>query len=401
MGNANNFSDDVNRNLTLFLIGVILVLVLGLLIAPGSFNDEGLFVGSLNSGGGNNGDQVLIGAIFPLSGQLAYTGEYMLGGTEIAIKKINSLGGINGKNMRIIYEDSQSDTAPAVSSYQKISQVEGTKIYLTTLSGATMGIAPIAEKNKDVLLNIGSASTKISDAGEYVFRHNLMPKDEIIFLAGQICNNFNYKEIILLYVNAEAGVSYKKLFEQEYAKCGKIIMEETYALTDSDFKTQLSKIKQSKAKAVLAITYSKEAGTIFNQAKELGINVQWFGVYSIEGASLIEVAGKNAEGLIYTSYPIDANSKEYLEFKQEFINKYEKEPEAYSILAFDSVLVLAEAIKHCINPNDSVCVKNELYKIKNFKGLTGEISFDSNGDTKKTIILKTVKNGNFVPYEKE
>ena len=70
-----------------------------------------------------------------------------------------------------------------------------------------------------------------------------------------------------------------------------------------------------------------------------------------------------------------------------------------SDLTYDSIYVLAEAMKHCANPNDAICVKNELYKIKDFEGVTGNISFDENGDTRKEVILKIVRAGKFVPFE--
>jgi len=376
----------------LFLGSLAIIIMITILLANSFFN-TGFFALS------SERQPVQVGAVFPFSGSLSYFGPYLQRGFDIAVSEINGDGGINGHKLAVIYEDSQSATAQGITAYNKLSGVNDIHTIFVTISGPTLGIAPLAEKNHDLLFNVGSASPKISEAGDYVFRHNLLPDDEASFLANSICNKFNYKEIVVLYANTEAGVAYKNLFEKDYLPCGTIKAEETYDISASDFRTQLSKIRQANTRAVLLISYTQEAGLILNQAKELGLNVQWFDVYAVEGPTLIATAGKNADGLIYTHFFAENNSKEYQDFKNKFVAAYGVEPEFNSVLAYDSMKVLAKAMKQCTNPEDAVCIKNELYKTQNFFGLTGPISFDANGDTRKTVILKTVKDGKFVPYK--
>ena len=343
--------------------------------------------------------QVVVAGIFPFSGPVSYVGSYMGGGAIIASDEINSSGGINGYKLKLVFEDSQSTTTAGVTAYQKLSYMDGTKYYVTGLSGVTLGIAPLAENDEHVLLNTGSYAQAISIAGDYIFRHNILPDDELLFLADAICNKFGYKKIAIIYANNDAGISVKDVFNNYFSSCGKIVDSEPYDLAGNDFKTELSKIKLSNPDAIFAITYSSESGLIFNQAKELNLQKQWFAISSIEGKSFLDVAGPNAEGLIYTGFPIETASQKYVSFREKYLEKYGEEPDMLSDLTYDSIYVLAEAMKHCANPNDAICVKNELYKIKDFEGVTGNISFDENGDTRKEVILKIVRAGKFVPFE--
>lgn len=84
------------------------------------------------------------------------------------------------------------------------------------------------------------------------------------------------------------------------------------------------------------------------------------------------------------------------EFIKKFRGKYGVDPEYYAPIGYDAVKILALAIeKGGFRPEQ---IKNALYQIKDFPGLSGTTSFDENGDVIKPVILKTVKNGRFVRY---
>jgi len=248
--------------------------------------------------------------------------------------------------------------------------------------------------------SVGTASPKISDAGDYTFRHNLLPQAEAEFLADFVYNKAGFEEIGIVYVNADAGTAYKEYFVPEFeALGGGIILVEGYESGATDFKTLLGKIKESKAKAVFAISYTQELGFILKQAKELGVEKQWFGLYDAEGPKLLEIAGNAAEGLVYSHY-FDPDSGEPLaaSYFENYSNRFGKESESYAALCYDSLHVIVNAIEQCGGENPE-CVKEELYQTKDFPAVTGAITFDEKGDTEKALIAKTVSNCKFVPFD--
>ncbi|MFA6268702.1 MAG: ABC transporter substrate-binding protein [archaeon] len=361
------------------------------------FNSTALF--SLNFNSTNTPvESIKLGVIIPLSGAMSYYGDYVPKGMALALDEINSSGGVRGQKLELVFEDSVGGAQAGVNAYNKLSAINDINYYIAQVSDVILGIAPIAEKEKKILVAMGSAATKISSAGDYIFRHNLLPLDETKKLADFIYNKKGIKEIAVLAVNAEAGVSYSSALKQTYeALDGKVISNEFYEKSGKDYKSVLLKLKSSGVQAVFAASYPVELGQILKQAKELDLNVQWFSMYSIEIPALLEIAGPSAEGLNYTHfYDVDSNSLKLKNFVNKYLSAYGVKPEYNAALAYDTVHVLAKAMSHCENPEDTVCVKDELYKIHDFSGITGAISFDENGDTRKEVFIKTVKDGKFV-----
>lgn len=342
---------------------------------------------------------IKIGALFSLTGTTSSYGEHMKEGTDLAKDEINAQGGIKGRKIEIVYEDTQGDTQQGITAYQKLVNIEGLKVLLAGISNVVLGVAPLAEQNQVLVFAIGTAAAQISEAGDFIFRHNLLPQTEAKVLADLVYNKKEYKEIAGIFVNTESGVSYRDEFKKNYEELGgNIKLIEMYEKGAADFKTQLTKIKASGVKAVFAGSYIKELGYILKQSKELGLDVQWFSAYVAEGPEVLDIAKDSANGLIYSHF-FNPESPSIKEYQKKYEERYGKSSEFYAALAYDNVKILAEVMKKCSNPEDSVCIKSELYKIKDFPAVTGKITIDDKGDTSKEIVIKTIKNGQFVPYE--
>jgi len=344
--------------------------------------------------------EIRIGALLPLSGQMAYIGEYMQEGLDMAKEEINADGGVNGWPIEIIYEDTQGDVKSAVSGYQNLAKLKDVHTFLITLSGVTLGVAPLSEKDKNILFTVGTVSPKISDAGDYVFRHSIMPNDEITFIADFIYKK-GYHNISIIYVNTEGGVSYRDLFEKSFKKLGgEIGIEEPHEYGATDYKTNILKLKAANPAAVLVLSYANEAGLILKQSKELNFKPQWFATNDVEGPKLITVGGDAVNGMVISHYFSPDLSSMAKRYEQVYEAGYGKKSDPYAALIYDGLKALAEAMKKCKDPdNDTACIKDSLYKLKDYVGVTGSIVFDNNGDTHKIPIMKIVKDGEFVKYK--
>jgi branched-chain amino acid transport system substrate-binding protein len=372
----------IKNKKVIILILILLLIIIGALIIKTNLNSQNL---------------IKIGAIFPLTGKEASVGESMKNALDLAVSDINSSGGINGQKVSIIYEDSQSDVKRGVDAYTKLTKTDNVREVFSTIGGITLAIAPLAEKDKVLSLSVSTAATQISTAGDYTFRHNLLPQDEISFLAGYLISK-NIKEVPVLATNSEAGMSYYDFFKKDYESLGgKIVLFEKYEKGSIDYRLILSKIKGLGYNNVIDFAYASEMGLTFKQAKELGMNIQWYTVFTTEDNQTINLAGSAANGVIYTHfYNPDKNNKIYYAYSSEYFDKYGIEPNSYSGLAYDFIEILFDNIRKCKTAGDTSCIKNELYKTQGYEGVTGKISFDQNGDTRKEIILKTIKDGQFV-----
>lgn len=300
----------------------------------------------------------------------------------------------------MVFEDSKGDSAQGLSAFQKLISIDNVPVVIDCMSNVVMAIAPGAEKNMVINFAVSTASPNISSAGDFTFRHNSLPQDEARFLANYIFNVRGDKELAMLCVNAEARVSYCELLKKEYESIGgQVPILEFYARNETDFRVLLQKVKFSGARTIFAGAYPLELAEMLKQKESLAFDAQFIGIYNIEVNDFLDAASGLAEGIIYSHYFTLENIPDESSFVDKYRSKTGEDPNYHAALTYDSVRVIAQAMKNCTNPNESVCIKDELYKIKDFQGVTGKINFDANGDTRKEIILKTVKNGKFVSFE--
>jgi branched-chain amino acid transport system substrate-binding protein len=160
--------------------------------------------------------EIRIGAILPLSGASAQYGTWIKEALELGREEINEKGGINGKQLKIIYEDDQADPKVAANAMQKLTTVDKVPVvYGSWASSAVLAQAPIAEKTHTVL--IGEAiSPKIRDAGDYVFRMQPDARYYIRQLVPFVFNNMNVRRVSILYVNNDFGIDQAKVFAEEF-----------------------------------------------------------------------------------------------------------------------------------------------------------------------------------------
>jgi len=344
--------------------------------------------------------EIEIGAILPLTGDAAKYGESAKKGINLAIDECNENFGIKGKNIKIIYEDDQADPRTGVSAAQKLIFVDKVQAIIGALpSSVTLAIAPIAEKNRVVILSPASSAPTITHAGDFIFRNVASDTLEGTAMAEFVCNNLKFKSVAILYINNDFGFGLRDSFRKRYdAACGTVLLAESFEQASTDFRSQLSKIKAQNPEAIYLIGY-KEMGRILRQAQELGIKCQILSFTMFEDPEILNIAGSIAEGTYYTSRSYDSKAGEGImgEFNKDYRLKYNAEPDIFAALSYDAAKIIVKAIGE--GGNFGPRIKEALYTIKNYDGATGRISFDEFGDVAGSIGIKRVKQGIFVWYD--
>jgi branched-chain amino acid transport system substrate-binding protein len=342
-----------------------------------------------------------IGVIAPLSGPSAKYGEDIRHGYDIAVEEVNAQGGIKGKKIVLVYEDSEGKPEKAVASAQKLIQGDRVIAILGDLwSSPTLAIAPICEKHKVPLLSSGASSPKITNAGDYVFRNEV--SDEYgARRTAQLFFGLGFHSIAIIYVNNDFGRGFDNVVTETYKELGgKVVISESFDQDATDVRTQLIKIKQSSPQAILIVAY-KESINIMRQMKEIGLRAQILGPALMEDPDIINKVGDVAEGAIYTYYGTfdpESQDKNIQGFVEKFRQKYGVNPEYYAPIGYDAVKILALAIECAGLEPDKI--RDALYQVENFPGLSGTTSFDRNGDVVKPVILKQIKDGKFMRFAK-
>jgi branched-chain amino acid transport system substrate-binding protein len=335
-----------------------------------------------------------IGAILPLSGKSAQYGRFIQEGLELAVSEVNAGEGIRGKKLAIIYEDDQANPNMAANAMKKLAEVNRVPIVFGSwASSSVLAEAPIAEKDH-VIVMAEAVSPKIRDAGDYIFR--IQPDGSYYMrdLAKAAYQRLGLRRIATLYVTNDFGVDLSAKFKEYFRELGGTVTSENgFEQGQADFRSYLTLIAGQKPDAIFIPTYT-EAGQILTQARELGITQRFLAAATFENPEILRIAGQAAEGVVYPHhfYP-DSPDPRVRAYQIKYRARYGRDSEGFAVLAYDGLHILADSLCKC--GSDATCVKDYLYSVHHYAGVTGDTGFDEKGDVIKPIVIKVVRGGQF------
>jgi branched-chain amino acid transport system substrate-binding protein len=344
--------------------------------------------------------EIKIGAILPLTGDVASYGQKAKRGIELATVEINSKRGLLGKSVNVDFQDDRGDSKEAVNIMMRFATIDKIPVVFGSAgSTVTLAITPIANKNQVILISPISSSSKLStEGGPYFFR--TCPADD---LQSEVLSNWvvesGAKNIAIVYTNNSWGKPLAEGFKEKFEKLGgQVLASEGVEENLTDFRTIIAKLQNIKGlEAIVSPTYPKEGGVFVRQLKEIGLKLPLFGGDNWGSPEFLDVAKDAAEGVFYTA-PSEGNSPVYKDFAQRYHQKYGEEPDVFSAYAYDAALAIFKAIQNCNSTKPEV-IREELLRIS-FVGVSGTIAFKSNGDLKsEAFAKKTIKGGKAVNSE--
>jgi branched-chain amino acid transport system substrate-binding protein len=355
-----------------------------------------------------------VGLCAPMSGGAASWGKKAEMGTNFAIERINAAGGVKPKGetkarMLTLIEvaDDKNDPREGAAIAQRF--VDNGKILAMVgpiTSTVALAGAPILNKAGLVQIAIGATAPAYTDAGPYSFR--VVPTDtwQGRYIAKWATDQKKWKNYATIYVNDDYGRGLNDVFVKAMKELGMpegtIVASEAFQPNDTDFTVQLSKIKGLKADALFIAGHYKEGALIARQAQELGLGVQILGTDGIGHPEYIKVAGKAAEGTVYSGYFSLEDKRPYIQtWAAEFKKKNGTDPGLVEGLANDCVELVAKAIE--LGGANREGIAEALAGIGSaypaLMGALGENKFDQNGDMVRDMLMYVVKDGQAVLYK--
>lgn len=339
-------------------------------------------------------EPVTIGIITPLTGSLASLGETVQRAANLAIGEINANGGINGKPLKIIVEDSKGSISTAVLAANKLINIDNVPVLVEVVtSGEAAAIAPIAQAAGVIDYSVLATTETLVDAGDYVFkmREGALPHVQAITQAMQ---KEGMQNVAVLQLNDEYCTNTIKQFESEAQKAGlNILAIEKYQTDDTDVRTQIAKIKATPAQGVYVCGFYQELGLVFKQIHETNMSKRLFSVTTFEHPLVKKNAGPAAlEGTIYSVSPFDCASAKG--FCEKYQTLYNQKPDYRAAFVYDAINIIAQALKQNTDP---ARLKDVLLTTR-YSGTTGITTFDEKGNSVKDVVLHQVKNNEWSAY---
>jgi branched-chain amino acid transport system substrate-binding protein len=342
-------------------------------------------------------DGIAIGAVLPLTGEGAKYGESARKAIELAFSEVNAAGGIKGKPIQVIYEDSQGVPQKGVSAFQKLITVDHVPAVIGDLfSSVTLAMAPLANQNRVVILSPTSSAPRITEAGDYVFRNCASDVFEGRVMGEAARRRLGISTVAILYINNDYGVGIVDVFRKTFtAEGGTVVATEAFPQGATDFRAQLTKAASARPQAIYLVGY-KELGQLLKQATELGIKARFLSTVMFEDPEILKVAGPAADGVIYSARAYDpaSNNPTIRPFVSAYKARFGEAPDIFAAFSYDAARIMTLAIQRGGPTGDGI--REALYSIVDFPGVCGSTSFDRNGDVTQPAFLKTVREGKFV-----
>lgn len=345
-------------------------------------------------------DAIKIGEYASLTGKDASLGQASHNGTLLAIEEINAAGGLLGRKLELISEDTQSKSGEASTAVRKlISRDKVVAVLGEVISSRSLEAAPVCQAAKVPMISPASTAVGVTAIGDYIFRACFIDPFQGPVLAKFAADTLKVKRIGLLVSTTSAySVGLAKFFKASFAeRGGTIAVEKSYNEGDKDFRAQLTAIKAGRVDAIFNPGYYAEGALIVKQARDLGITVPIFGGDSWEAEELIGLGGKAVEGAYLCShYSVDDPSPRVRQFIAAYKKRFDTttSPDSNASLGYDSVQLLADAIKRA-GSADRAKIRDALASTKDLDAVTGRITINEKRDAAKTAVIITVKNGEF------
>ncbi|MEG1448880.1 MAG: ABC transporter substrate-binding protein [Oscillospiraceae bacterium] len=358
-------------------------------------------VASIFTGCGEKTDTIKIGGLAPLSGNVSMYGISTSNGYKLAVEDINKNGGILGKQVELVLEDEEGDQTKAINAYNKLVGNGVAGIVGDVTSKPTTAVAKQAADEGIPMITPTSTAADVTTYGDNIFRSCYLDPFQGGTMAKYAKEKLNISKTAILYDSAD---DYSIGIAEAYKKtCEEIGIEVTAMenFQDStatvDFKSQLTKIKETNPEAIFVPTYYNAIALITTQAQQLGLEDAIFiGCDGWDG--VVEALDKNniniVDGAYFANHYFTGDDEPIV---KDFLNKYEEtfgeKPTAFSALGYDATMMLAKAIEEA-GTTDYAAVTEAMKNI-DYNGVTGNRKFGGNGDPVKSITVITIENGQY------
>ena len=324
-----------------------------------------------------------IGVMESLTGPGETYGNVAVRAKQMAADEINAAGGINGRRLELVVEDSQCSAKEAVNAYRKLTDVDGVKIILgTSCSGAMLGVAPLAEADGIILFSGLASNPDIANAGDYIFRTQISDI-EVGIGTGNLMWADGIRKLATITEATDYAEGVRRTTVAQFTnRGGQVVAQEAYASDVTDFRTQLSKLLDSEPDALhLAPQSEFAAGVIIKQARELGYEGPIYAETVSVGTTALEIAGDHATGMKAITADLHPDNAKAQEVLANFRQRYDYVTLPWHLgSAYDNVYIAAECLKQTGDDQDADGFRDCMYAITWSGAIGDNYSFDEQGE---------------------
>lgn len=346
-----------------------------------------------------SGDPIRIGGIAPVTGDKAEMGESFWRSWQLAIDKVNAEGGVLGRPVELVLEDSKADPKEAVELTKKMGDDETICAVLGPMaSSEAIACAPVFEEYNMVELSPCASNNQYAPMSDYAFTVAGKMDAEMPYLVERGIHEYlDAKSIGVIWVNDDWGASAYQSTEEGCSQYGiEITDNESFVSGEKDFTAILTKIRQTNPEYLMLITQAADGALILNQVKAMGWDIPIIGAGAMYSDQVILLAGDAAENLVASAaFFLSEDDPVAWDYATQFYDGAGFYPTIHGPLSYDATLLLCKAIEKA-GTTDRQAVRDALMETtdKDVEGLlAGPYNFTEDGDIIRAYCLVKVQDG--------
>ncbi len=349
-------------------------------------------------------EPIKIGHVVPFTGDLSFIGQPFQNAAMLAVEEINAAGGVLGREVVIISEDSATDARGAVDALDKLINIDRVEVVAGGIS--SMEASASIEKirlNEILMISPSATSATLTDANDDDFFFRTCPSDALQGATlAMLAREKGYETASLLSRTDDYGLGLEDIFVKTFEELGgEVIRKVRYDPKTPDFSGYITQVTERPADVIVVNALMEDGVRIFNRKQRMGVieDFEFLVSEGVQDQGIPQEVGFEAMAGIggSTPYPVETG-----DFPQKYKDKYGEDPVAYCANVYDNFILLALAIQHA-GKYEGPAVRDSLREVANppgevvndvtralelvregkdisYQGAGGEIIFDENGD---------------------
>lgn len=337
-------------------------------------------------------DEILLAAIFAHTGKAMYSDKPAINGTRFAVEEINRAGGVNGRQVKLLEIDNKSTPIGSHFAAQQAVEQGAAGIIGASWSSHSLAIAKVAQENSTVMISPSSTLPALTGIGDYIFRICYNDDFQGRAIAAYAFNDLRMRSaLVFIDVASDFSVNLAQVFSKTFSGMGgRIVTNIEYKADDSNLTSQIETAREHNADIVF-LSGHDESGYIAARLARNKVHAVPLGSDGWDAESFFTRGGNAiSQGYYLSHWMPNPGDPQSIDFIDKFRGR--GDIKAATALAYDAVNIFIAALKKA-GTSDRKSIRDTLHNIKDFPGITGDISFDSQGDAHKHACVVEIRNG--------
>ena len=348
-------------------------------------------------------DPLVVGMFGPLSGERSAFGTRFREAIEMFVEETNEAGGVAGRPLEVIFQDSRGTPREAANIAQKFAQNDDMLAVVGGWSSTeSMAAAPILAEANLAQVSPTASHPDFTQISKYQFRMVNTQQSLAFVHRDLLVDNLGATKVAILYYQDDWGNFVNTSTAEKLREAGKeVVLQEAMIPDTKDFRALVTKVKSAEPDAVFLASHYAESSNFIRQLRQAEIDVPVLGADTLQNPKFLELAGDAAEGVVMPSYYF-SEDPDALDFTNAYEERWGRLPDYYAVFGYDAIAIIAEAIETVIGSGEDLtrdAVRDAVAATTDFPGVGGPNTFDEIGDVVKPMRVIQIRDGDYALYE--